>query len=151
MYNGEIKSYRIKKKNKANWKLLLLWYTGIVVSFLPIFVDILVFLSQNDKITRKYWTEVCLKGDILWILATIIVLTVIDYISEDGRKRGIKKVCAVVATIMWGVVFAVWVVFKYIYAENHENNLPVATTLIIAGITLTCCSPLQVKKMEVKR
>ena len=38
----------------------------------------------------------------------------------------------------------------YKYTEDYKRNFPVAVTLIVIGITLTCCTPLQVKTMEVK-
>ncbi len=149
-YKGEIKSYRLKKKKKVNVKAFLLWYLGVVISFVPIFLDVIVFLSENDRITEEYWIEICLKGDVLWILATLIVLTVIDYFSDNRRKKGFELACAIVGMIMWGVVSAVWIIFKYIYTEDYKRNFPVAVTLIVIGITLTCCTPLQVKTMEVK-
>lgn len=150
MYSGKIERCSIKKKRKTNIKALLLWYLGIVISFLPIFLDMMVFLSEHDQVTKEYWIRACLKGDILWILATIIVLTVIDYFGDERKKSGYRLLLAIIGIVIWGIVFAVWAIFKYVYAADYEKDLPVVITLIATGITLTCCSPLQVKIMEVK-
>lgn len=150
MYNGKIESKTVIKKKKTNVKAFILWYVGIVISFLPVFLDGLIYLSEHDRFTERYWMGVCLKGDVLWILATIIVLTVIDYFSDGGRKRGYKLGFAIAGIVMWGIVFAVWIVFKYIYAADYEGIGPIVITLIAAGITLTCCTPLQVKLMEAR-
>lgn len=148
MYNGKIESETVRKKRNVNIKSFVLWYIGIVISFLPIFLDIMVFLSKHDRLTKKYWTGVCLKGDVLWILATVIVLTVIDYFSDGARKKGYKLKFAIAGIIMWGIVCAIWMVFKYVYAADYEGDWPIVVTLIVAGLTLTCCTPLQVKLME---
>lgn len=151
MYNGKIESYSVKKKKKVNFKSFFLWYLGIVISFFPIFADMIVFKSKNEQFTEEYWIGVCLRGDILWILATVIILTIIDYFSDNNEtKKGFKLGCAIIGAVMWGVVFAIWIIFKYIYAADYEKDFPVVITLIVAGFTLTFCSPLQVKMMEVK-
>lgn len=150
MYNGKIESKTFKKKKKIDIRSFVLWYIGIVFSFLPIFFDMIVFLSDHERVTKEYWTGVCLKGDILWILATVIVLTVVDYFSDGKKKKGYKVRFAVAGIIMWGIVFGFWIVFKYVYATDFKGDWPIAITLIVAGFTLTCCTPLQVKLMEVR-
>lgn len=153
MYNGKIARVEKKGKIKINFKSLLLWYLGIIVSFLPIIIDMFVYLSTNSKFNQKYWIEICLRGDLLWILATIIILTLIDYLSnEKAREKGrLKSVCAIVSLILWGVVFVIWCVFKYIYPENYEGQFPISVTIVLASVTLFCCSPLQVKIVEVEK
>lgn len=150
IYNGKIKRRRIKKKKKINVKSLFLWYLGIVISFLPILIDMFVYLSENKNFTKQYWIGVCLRGDVLWILATIIILTSIDYFSNVEKKGSIKLVCAILGMVLWGIVFAIWSVFKYIYAVDYERNFPIIVTFVVAAITLMCCSPLQIKVEEVK-
>lgn len=150
MYNGKIERCSIKKKKKINIKSLLLWYLGIVISFLPILIDMIVYLSKNENFTKQYWIGVCLRGDVLWILATIIILTAIDYFSNDEKKGTLKLVCAIIGMVLWGVVFAIWSVFKYIYTVDYERNFPIIVTFVVSAITLMCCSPLQIKIEEVK-
>lgn len=150
MYNGRIESYSVKKKKKVNFKSFFLWYLGIVISFLPIFIDMVVFKAKNEQFTKEYWIGVCLRGDVLWILATVIILTIIDYFSDNNEKKGFKLGFAITGAVMWGVVFAIWIVFKYIYTVDYEKDFPIVITLIVVGVTVTLCSPLQVKTMEVK-
>lgn len=150
IYNGKIERYNIRKKKKINIKSLLLWYLGIVISFLPILIDMFVYLSKSENFTKQYWIGICLRGDVLWILATIIILTSIDYFSDDEKKGTLKLVCAILGMVLWGVVFVIWVVFKYIYAVDYERDFPIIVTFVIAAITLMCCSPLQIKIEEVK-
>ncbi len=150
MYEGKIEKYITKKKKRINIKSLFLWYLGIVISFLPILVDMLVYLSKHKNFSNKYWLSICLKGDVLWILATIIVLTLIDYYGNEEKRGQFKSVCAICGIVTWGVVFAIWTVFKYIYDTKYEGNIPVVVTAIVAVVTLSFCSPLQIKKEEVR-
>lgn len=150
MYNGEIKRKSIKKKETIDWKSLLLWYTGIIISFLPIIVDMCVHLSNHQYFTQEYWINVCLKGDLLWILATIIVLTIIDYVGGNTKKEGFKLICIIVGIVLWGISFAIWCIFKYVYPKDYNGQIPITITLVIGGLTLLFCSPLQIKKVEVK-
>ena len=148
MYTGTIKRRRKKKKTAINIRSIALWYAGILVSFTPVAIDVVAYLAK-DTLNRSYWVKVCLRGDILWILATIIVLTVIDYVSDNGNRNGIlQRICAVFAIVMWGIVFGLWILFKYVYPADYDKDLPVILTLIVAAVTILCCSPLQVKEAE---
>lgn len=147
MYKGVINRQRVKKKQTINLKSLFLWYVGIVISFFPIIIDMFVYLANHSCFDLEYWVRICLKGDVLWVIATIIVLTSIDYQSdEDERKKGtLQSVCAIVSLILWGVAFAVWIVFKYIYPANYDYSFPIYVTVFLTAVTLIFCSPLQVK------
>lgn len=152
MYNGNIKRRTIKKKSEINFGALFMWYLGIVVSFLPIIIDMCVYLAKNTKLNMQYWINTCLKGDLLWILATIIVLTIIDYLGNESEKvnKGYKSLFSKVGMVLWGVVFAMWTVFKYVFPTDYTRKWPIAVTLIFAAITLIICTPLQVKIVEVE-
>lgn len=150
MYNGQIKRKNVKRKKTIDWKSLLLWYTGIIISFLPIIVDMCVYLAKHHTFAQKYWINLCLKGDLLWILATIIVLTILDCIGANAEKKGFRLVCIIIGIILWGISFVIWCVFKYIYPENYNGEVPVIITLVIGGLTLLFCSPLQIRKVEGK-
>lgn len=149
MYNGKIERHRREKKNIMNIRELILWYVGILISLVPVLIDVLAYLGNHDALGHDYWVTMCLRGDLLWVLATIIVVTLIDYISDTEAKRDtLRLVCAVIAALMWGLAFAMWIVFKYIYPSDYSRDIPIVLTVVVAIITLLCCSPLQVKEVE---
>lgn len=150
MYTGQIKKHNKKKKAKINWKSLIIWYIGIILSFLPILVDMCVYLSKHDSFELEYWINVCLKGDLLWIFATILILTIIDYAANGNKTSGFKNVCMISGVILWGLTFGLWLLFKYVYPEDYNGLFPIIMTAIFGGVALIVCSPLQIKKVEVK-
>lgn len=136
------------KKKRLNWKSLILWYVGIFVSFIPVFIEAIVYLASHDDLDWNFWIQLSLCGDLLWVLATIMAISVIDYIGETKTNfTVIKKVCVVVAVILWGCTCGVWVIFKYIYPSEFANTTPVIITAIFSAITVLVCSPLHVEEV----
>ena len=56
MYKGEIKKKIVErvKKREFNYKGLLIWYIEIIISFIPIIIDILVKEGQGGNINKQY-------------------------------------------------------------------------------------------------
>lgn len=152
MYNGQIKITKTKFKKKLNWrelnwKSLLLWYIGILVSFLPIGIDIVALLPTHCCFGREYLIKLCLKGDLLWTFAVIIVLTIIDYVGENAKKKwgNLALISVIAGIILWGISSVLWCMFRYVYQE-YDGIFPIIISLVIGGLTLLFCSPLQIKK-----
>lgn len=147
MYNGKIKTKCRQKLSwkELNWKSLFLWYIGILVSFLPIGIDIVALLPTHCCFGREYWIKLCSKGDLLWTFAIITVLTVMDYFSGNIKKGKCETLFCVTGIILWGISVAFCCVFRYVYQE-YDGIFPIVISLVIGGLTLLFCSPLQTKK-----
>lgn len=154
MYNGQIKIIKTKYKQKLNWrelnwKSLFLWYIGILVSFFPIGIDVVARLPTHCFFWREYWVNLCLKGDLLWTFAVIVVLTIIDYVSENTKKKWgtLDLVFVIIGIILWGISSILWCLFRYVY-QGYDGIFPIVISLVIGGLALLFCSPLQVKKLR---
>ena len=149
-YDGEVK--RVKKKKKTgmpfDFKSLGIWYVGVIISFIPVFIDMLVYMADNGEITVSYWISACIHGDILWIISTIIVLSVIDHITDVKDKNNGLLIAGLV---LWGLVSTIWGIFKYRFPSSYDRIFPLHLTIIILVISLIICTALQIKTLKVSK
>lgn len=149
-YDGKIKrnKRKVRRKHHTNWKLLIIWFISVLISFIPVFLDILVYTGNNATLTTSYWISACLHGDILWIIATILVLSIMDYITDVTNKN---NELLIVGIVLWGLITAIWVVFKYNFPDTYSGKLPILLTVFILLLSIPLCTFLQFKTVEVRK
>lgn len=145
-YEGKVKKriYKKRAKIKIDFKSYLFWWGGIVISFFPVFIDILVHEAHKESFDKAYWSQLCLKGDILWILATILIMTVISY-ENDEHNSNIVNNCSKVCTVLWGCACICWGIFKYEFPNDYIGNWPIIITCSLGVLVVLFCSPLQIR------
>ena len=153
-YNGKVSQRTVINDNavkrKIEWGKTIVWYVGVLVSFMPIFIEALVYLKNHPMIDENFFLQVCTKGDVLWILATLLILTVIEgYTGSITMESNINKWLLAAGSIMWGLCFAAWVVFKYIYPENFNGSIVLWICGCMGSLVLLICSVLQLGCTEV--
>ena len=143
VYNGNIKENKITitTNEQVHWKQLLIWYVGWVVSFIPVFTDVLVYLAKNDKLTLNYWISRCIHGDILWIIATIVILSVIDHLTDDKEQNTGMLIAGLILLVFVAIV---WAIFKYLYPPTYTHLFPFVITCIAFVLSLVICTFLQI-------
>lgn len=150
---GLTKKTSIKLK-KISWKSLFWWYLGIMISLIPGFFEAIVYLADHEELDLEFWIKLSLRGDLLWVLATIMAISFIDYIISLRAKKtnftALKKVCLIVAGILWGVTFGIWIIFKYVYPSDFGRAIPVIITAALFAVTVLVCSPLHVEEVGEK-
>ena len=153
-YNGEvITNNPVKKKglrlSKLDWAHLAIWYLGILLSFVPAFMDYVLYMGVNDKLDSRFWVQLCLKGDLTWIFATVAGMTLIDNfrIIRTGQSLFLT-ICYVASLIMYAVDFGVGIVIKYKYPDNYEGIFVVKLVFFVLAVTIVVCSPLHIKEAE---
>lgn len=155
-YNGNIEKtieYR-RRKLKFNFSGLFIWYLGIIVAFIPLWTDILVYLMNNTEINIIYFSKFCFKGDFLWIISTILILSLIEFILNDSRSKPIKCF-ALIDFILLVISIISWVLFKYNWLGNSSSKpidiFFVYSFLVLFILTLIFCTPLQLEHKEVEK
>ena len=146
-YNGSVKavttSEKVKCKKYINWKAFCVWGIGLLVAIVPIFIDGVVYLKDHKNIDYLFLLQLCLKVDLLWIAATMLVTTIIDnFLSKDRSKA---KWLPIVGLLLWSCDLLLWAVFKYAYPENYSNSTPIILNLIFFGLSVLACTAIEIK------
>lgn len=147
-YDGQVERKTIKEtaSKQINFKALCIWYAGVIISFFPVFIDVLVCMANNNgDVTIEYWISACIHGDILWIIATVLVLSVFDHLT-DVKEKNIGLL--IMGITLWGLVFAIWAVFKYIFPSTFTNLFPLILTVVLVIASLVISTGLQLKTLE---
>ncbi|MDE7176858.1 MAG: hypothetical protein K2O59_03510 [Lachnospiraceae bacterium] len=153
-YIGKIQRVEVTEKKDRkhfDWLKLIIWYIGVIISFVPIFIEALIYLASNATLDKKFAMKVCTKGDVLWILATLLILTLVECYIEADKLVGFKKWIGVLGVVAWGLCCAIWIVFKYIYPENYNGNVVFWICGIIGSVVIVICSTLQLGVAEVEK
>lgn len=154
-YKGKVQERTIIdntiQNGRIEWGKMIVWYIGVLISFIPIFIELLVYLKDHSTIDKIFFLQVCTKGDVLWILATLLILTVIEGCTGSITvESNISKWLLMAGAIIWGLCFAVWIVFKYIYPNDFKGNIVLWICGFMGCIVLAICSVLQLGCTEVK-
>ena len=153
-YIGKIQRVEVTKKKSRkhfDWLKLIIWYIGVIISLVPIFIEALRYLASNTTLDKRFALKVCTKGDVLWILATLLILTLVECYIEADKMVGFKKWLGVLGVVTWGLCCAIWIVFKYIYPEDFKGNIVFWICGIIASVVIVICSTLQLGVVEVEK
>lgn len=153
-YIGKIQRVEVTKKKSwkhFDWLKLIIWYIGVIISLVPIFIEALIYLASNATLDKSFALKVCTKGDVLWILATLLILTLVECYIEADKMVGFKKWLGVLGVVAWGLCCAIWIVFKYIYPEDFKGNIVFWICGIIASVVIVTCSTLQLGVVEVEK
>lgn len=153
-YIGKIQRVEvIEKKNRKHfdWLKLIIWYIGVIISFVPVFIEALIYLASNTTLDKDFALKVCTKGDVLWILATLLILTLVECYIEADKIVGFKKWIGVLGVVVWGLCCAIWIIFKYIYPEDFKGSIVIWICGIIASLVIVICSTLQLGDVEVEK
>lgn len=118
---------------------------------MPIFIEALIYLASNPALDKEFALKVCAKGDVLWILATLLILTLVECYIDAGKLAGFKKWVGVLGVVVWGVCCAIWIVFKYIYPEHYNGNIVFWICSVIGCVVIVICSTLQLGVVEVEK
>lgn len=154
-YRGKVQERTIiedtQQKRKISWVKVIIWYIGFLISFIPIFIDALVYLNDHRELDTPFFRYVCTKGDVLWILATLLILTVIEgCLNATVIENSFGKWFLIAGAVIWGICFAIWVVFKYIYPDGFDGDIVLWVNGIMVCVALIICSGLQMRYVEEK-
>lgn len=138
-------------KLQVNWTKLIIWYIGVIVSFTPILVEVFIYLKDHMYLDMDFWFKICTKGDVLWILATLLVLTLVEYYVGDTKRSSCDNWMSVLGLLIWGVCCMIWIIFKYVYPEGFSGTVVLWSCGIIGILTLLVCTGLQSGNTEVTK
>ena len=150
--NGSFECKKIDRGVKTNFSPLFVWLVGVLFSFFPLFIDIIAYKSRNEYFNREFFIGICLRGDILCVLAVVLVMSVMEsYIKLQNESRNrVEEILTIFGFLLCGFMFSVWTLFKYYYPESYNGVFPICLTAICVLLSISVSSVLQVKLMEVK-
>ncbi len=149
-YQGELKRTVTESKKKIDVEYLLFWYFGIVFACVPVIIDIIFRLYQGGKIDVDFLIELSLKGDVGWIIATIIGMTIIEcYLANKVPKSLFIKIFFYLSILLWLIDYGTYIIIRYfVEVDENKNIFPVIFLIVTFVLTLCFCSPLRIKEVE---
>lgn len=152
VYSGKIVRKQEPKSVKTDFMPLVFWAIGVLFSFIPLFIDVCIFLKDHSSLTFDFWLKVCLRGDLLCIIATVLVLSIMESTTKHkSTKSKIDTIAIWIGMLLCMLMFAVWTIFKYDYPENYNGVFPVVITVIFFIVGFSISSRLQIRLLEVDR
>lgn len=153
-YNGRIgrrKRTAKNSKHKLDLRSTSLWFSGILISLIPIGYEAIKFLALNKPLNFDFLYLICSEGDFLWVFASLAVTTALDFYSDPncmvyGR---LKKICALLCIVTGAIGFLLWSFIDAYYPEATNKNVPVVITLTIFFLALMLSSPIQIKSQPI--
>ena len=116
-----------KKETKTtvfDLKQLSFWVLSVFFSALPVILDGGDYLLKNGNLDKKFFTLLFTRGDILCIVATLSVMTFVDYLfNEQKPKKLFWKILLVLLLIFWIFIFALWRELYSISQGVYDDNI----------------------------
>ena len=142
-----LNSIEVKKESARtvfDFKQLLLWFLSVFFSMLPIVFDGFDYLLRNDNLGKDFFNSLFTKGDILAIVATLSVMTFVDYsFNERKPKKSFWKIFLVLLFIFWIFIFGLWMKLYSISQGVYDDNMVRKMTVIFVVPALIICAVLQ--------
>ncbi len=147
-YDGEVveESKAQAAKGKFNWFALLLWLISLAISLVPIYIPLVQHLIKtNGVITADFWFACFKEYDILWVFATVLLFSCINQITIE--RKYVKSKTAVwclfvIGILLFVVLEATWIVFKY-WLDAYQS-WPITFGTILIVISMIIATPLQI-------
>lgn len=125
-------------------KQLSFWVLSVFFSALPIILDGGDYLLKNGNLDENFFCSLFTKGDILIIVATLSVMTVVDYLfNEQKPKKTFWKILVVFLIIFLGFIFWLWIKLYSISQGVYDDNIVRKMTGIFVVPALIICAVLQ--------
>ena len=94
-----------EKSYGFDWGTLVFWLGSLLLSLVPMYIELIKYYNLNQKIDVNFWTNYFTKGDILWVFSTLLLFVLVD--SKSKRRKEEKK---------WvKIVFNVGIVLFYFF------------------------------------
>lgn len=111
---------------------------------LPIVFDGFDYLLRNDNLGKDFFDSLFTKGDILAIVATLSVMTFVDYLFNERKpKKSFWKIFLVLLFIFWIFIFGLWMKLYSISQGVYDDNMVRKVTVIFVVPALIICAVLQ--------
>lgn len=141
-YTGTVKESNKKVNGKFNVSALILWLCTLVVSLIPIGIEMLEYLNINGKIDSMFWLQCFVEGDLLWTFSTLVLFSVMNYFS---RQQVIKaNILVLIALSVFALTEALWFFFRYSVTATEGTMWPIILGTICVIFSLIIATPLQI-------
>lgn len=141
-YTGKVKETKRNINNEFNKSALVLWICTLFISLIPVGIEMLTYLSVNDKIDNVFWLKCFVEGDLLWTFSTLVLFSVMNYFTR--RKLSKFNLLAIIGITIFIIIEAIWFVFRYSVTLKDGVTWPIIVGAICVIVSLIIATPLQI-------
>lgn len=145
-YDGTVSTKVETETKSSNGLALLSWVCSLLISLLPIWILLLQYYSEYEKIDRIFWIRCFVSEDILWVIATVLLFSVINAgIKEKRKGKNFFGALTIVGITVFVFIESLWVFFEYIVNPKPTGLWTVWFGSISSAIAILIAAPLQLE------
>lgn len=141
-YTGKVKETNYNINKKFNISALVLWICTLLISLLPVGIEILIYLYNNNNIDNAFWLNCFVNGDLLWTFSTLVLFSVMNYFTR--RKLSKFNSLAIAGITIFIIIEAIWLVFRYCLTLKDNVTWPITLGAVCVILSLIVATPLQI-------
>ena len=146
-YNGKIIRKEYYSKSAINIIPFIYWIGSLIVSLLPLYISMFKYYAEHQNVDSAFWRYSFVKGDILWVFATVLLFVIIDSFSTKNLKKNSTKVLCILGIILFLFVEATWILFNN-YDIKGNGLWPVYLGIILISLVLIISTPLKINLIK---
>lgn len=146
-YTGEVVSEdEVQVQNgKFNFIALICWIAALVLSLIPVYIELVPHLIKNNGVIAKEFWFACFKEyDVLWVFSTVLLFSLVNHLSKpkSQKKKGIIIALSIIGAVFFAFLEATWLLYKYLLGDFQMWPISLGTILIV--VAMIVATPLQI-------
>lgn len=144
-YKGTYERQEINNTGSFNWKALIYWVVSLIVSLIPLYIELIRYLSIHQKIDLIFWNTCFVKGDILWVFSTLLLFVLVDSAikKRKNEKKWVENL-SLVGILVFIITEATWIGF-YLSDVAQDAVWPLYIGLPLIIVSMIISTPLKIE------
>lgn len=142
-YNGTYK--KTTNTDNFDWGALISWLTSLVISFIPLYIELIKYLDQKGFVDFNFFTKAFIEGDVLWIFSTVLLFVLVDAIIKKRYNGKIWiKIFLIIGVLIFVIAEATWIAFLFIDIPD-DAIWPLFFLIPISIFSIVISTPLKIE------
>lgn len=144
-YKGSYQKKLAPKKDSFDWSALIYWLLSLLISLIPMYIELIKYLNQHEKIDIDFLKYYFVKGDILWVFSTLLLFVLMDLSLKKRKKekKWVKNTCLVGRGVFL-ITEITWILFNTLNISD-EVVWPLYIGVPLVILSLIISTPLKIE------
>lgn len=144
-YNGNYEKYEVPKKGSFNWNALIYWLISLLISLLPMYIELIKFVNEHGQLKVQFLTNYIVNGDILWVFSTLLLFVLADsHLKTRKKEKKWVKNLFLIGCLVFVFIEATWLAF-YFMDIVETVKWPLWIGSIMIALSLIIATPLKIE------